>query len=352
MSDMTETQSIGRGRAIGLAVGALVFIWAVTALVGENLVLGPDNSPAPTAWMFLAAVLVLGIGGAFAFWKLGSNGQTLAAGALIVAVLSVVYVALAALGSKWGWWDFRNGFAMLLGPWGQRVMFGAVGLSLAALIIGAVTPNRVRPLILAIPATFVAVRLIATIAGQGTLAGSVPPIHDIQTNWDDPVVFSEALMTARGPDSNPVRYGADAVFGNPDSEQFGGKLIGDIQEAAECTSEDEDVCEDSETPKPYKPIKPLMIDAAPAAVFEAAARIADQRGWDVVTSDAAGGVLEVTHTSPWWGFKDDLGIRIRADGAGSLVDVRSISRVGGSDLGANAARISAFLYELDGQRYN
>ena len=81
-------------------------------------------------------------------------------------------------------------------------------------------------------------------------------------------------------------------------------------------------------------------------------RIARARGWNIVTSDAGAGILEATHTSPWWGFKDDVAIRIReAEGNTTRVDMRSISRVGGSDLGANARRITAFLYDLDGQRY-
>ena len=65
------------------------------------------------------------------------------------------------------------------------------------------------------------------------------------------------------------------------------------------------------------------------------------------------GVLEATHTSTWWGFKDDIAIRVRGQSDGTTqIDVRSISRVGQSDLGANAKRITYFLYDLEGQRYD
>jgi uncharacterized protein (DUF1499 family) len=69
-------------------------------------------------------------------------------------------------------------------------------------------------------------------------------------------------------------------------------------------------------------------------------------GWEVVASDAATGRIEATATSRWFGFKDDVVVRIRPEGAGSRVDVRSMSRVGVGDLGANAERVREFLAKL------
>ena len=273
--------------------------------------------------------------------------------ALLMSIFGVAWFAAAALGSKYGLWDWQFGLIKMTIAWGPIVAFGALGLSALALIAGLVKAPRKRPVMLAIGALLIGGLLIGRLYGLRQGAQAVPPIHDIQTDWGDAVVFSDVLMAARGSESNPVRYGADAVFRDAGSEQFGGRLIADIQEAAECASHDEDVCEDSETPKPYKPLEPLLIDAPRGQVFEAALRIAGQEGWEIVTSDADAGVLEATHTSGWWGFKDDVAIRIReAEGNTTRVDMRSVSRVGGSDLGANARRISAFLYELDGQRYD
>ena len=275
--------------------------------------------------------------------------------ALLFAVFGVIWFASAALGSKYGVWDWQFGLGKMTIAWGPIVAFGGLGLSLLACIIALVKSPRKRPFMLALGALIVAGLLAGRLAGLGAGAQAVPPIHDIQTDWNDPVVLSDALMAARGPDSNPVGYGDEARFGEAQREewtQYAGLLIGDIQEAAECDSRDEDVCEDSETPKPYKPLEPLLINAPRADVFAAAERIAHARGWEIVTSDSAAGVLEATHTSPWWGFKDDVAIRIReAEGNTTRVDMRSISRVGQSDLGANARRITAFLYELDGQRF-
>jgi uncharacterized protein (DUF1499 family) len=70
-------------------------------------------------------------------------------------------------------------------------------------------------------------------------------------------------------------------------------------------------------------------------------------GWEIVSSDTASGSLEATATTRWFGFKDDVIVRVRPEaGGGSRVDVRSASRVGESDLGANAKRIREFLSRL------
>ncbi len=69
-------------------------------------------------------------------------------------------------------------------------------------------------------------------------------------------------------------------------------------------------------------------------------------GWDLVAADAAAGRIEATDTTFWMGFKDDLVIRVRATDGGSQVDVRSLSCVGGGDVGANAKRIRAYLKAL------
>ena len=273
--------------------------------------------------------------------------------ALLFSIFGVIWFASAALGSKYGLWGWEFGLGKMTVTWGPIVAFGALGLSVLACIIALIKSPRKRPFMLALGALLIAGLLAGRLAGLGAGAQAVPPIHDIQTDWNDPVVLSDAMMAARGGDSNPVRYGADAVLGRHESKRFGGQLIADIQEAAECASHDEDVCEDSEAPKPYKPLDSLLVDAPREDVFAEAERIVLARGWEIVTNDKAAGVLEATHTSPWWGFKDDVAVRIReAEGNTTRVDVRSISRVGQSDLGANARRISEFLYELDGQRYD
>jgi len=92
------------------------------------------------------------------------------------------------------------------------------------------------------------------------------------------------------------------------------------------------------------PATPVIV--APADAFKRALQAARDMGWEVVAADAAAGRIEATDTTFWFGFKDDVVIRVEADGTGSRVDVRSVSRVGVGDVGANAKRIRAYLRAL------
>ena len=275
--------------------------------------------------------------------------------AVLFSIFGVVWFAAAALGSKYGLWSWQFGLGKMTIGWGPIVAFGALGVAALACIIALVKAPRKRPFMLGLGALLISGLLAGRLAGLVAGAQSVPPIHDIQTNWSDPIVLSDDLMAARGEDSNPVLYGDEARFpseGREESKRFFGRLISDIQEEAECETDGKNACKDSQQPKPYKPLNTLTIAATPDKVYQAARRLVEQRGWSIVTNDPGGGVLEATHTSPWWGFKDDIAIRFRGlENGRTAVDMRSISRVGQSDLGANARRITTFLYDLDGQRF-
>ena len=69
-------------------------------------------------------------------------------------------------------------------------------------------------------------------------------------------------------------------------------------------------------------------------------------GWTVVAADQSSGRIEANEASRWFGFVDDVVIRVSADGAGSRIDVRSVSRMGRSDFGVNAGRVRAYLAAL------
>lgn len=97
----------------------------------------------------------------------------------------------------------------------------------------------------------------------------------------------------------------------------------------------------------YPDIVTLQTDAYPAIVFEHALQVVERQGWELVDANADDGRIEATDTTFWFGFKDDVVIRIQSSETGSLVDVRSKSRVGLSDVGTNAHRIRQFLDALD-----
>ena len=89
-----------------------------------------------------------------------------------------------------------------------------------------------------------------------------------------------------------------------------------------------------------------MLDTPADETFRKALEAAEDMGLEIVAAEPMGGRIEATATTLWFGFKDDVVIRITTDGAGSRLDIRSKSRVGGSDVGANAARIRRFISEI------
>jgi uncharacterized protein (DUF1499 family) len=71
-------------------------------------------------------------------------------------------------------------------------------------------------------------------------------------------------------------------------------------------------------------------------------------GWEVASAAPEALRIEATDSTLLFGFKDDVVVRITPQGSGSVVDVRSLSRIGGSDLGTNAKRVRAYLRRLSG----
>jgi uncharacterized protein (DUF1499 family) len=96
----------------------------------------------------------------------------------------------------------------------------------------------------------------------------------------------------------------------------------------------------------YPDIRPLRLAVAPNIAFERAKGAMEEAGWQIVREDPSAGRIEAVATTFWFGFKDDIVVRITAEGGGSRVDVRSKSRVGRSDLGTNAQRIRAYQRRL------
>jgi uncharacterized protein (DUF1499 family) len=153
---------------------------------------------------------------------------------------------------------------------------------------------------------------LAALIAPALGAGGHPAIHDVTTNPDDPPAFSDEVARAPGR-RNGVRY--------PDPTPE----VTALQRAA------------------FPDLAPLEVDLPPPQALERARNVALSLGWEVARTDSAAFTLEATQTSRVFRFVDDVVIRIRPNGnGGSTVDLRSNSRVGGGDLGANALRIRAF----------
>jgi len=145
----------------------------------------------------------------------------------------------------------------------------------------------------------------------------LPVINDISSDIADPPAMVALLQLRRGAPNPPAYPGAATAVLQRDA---------------------------------YPDIVPIVLPVAPAEAFKRVDRVAMALGWDVVARAPADGRLEAIDTSEWFGFRDDIVVRIRAEGTGSRIDIRSKSRAGESDLGVNARRIRAFIARLKAER--
>lgn len=231
---------------------------------------------------------------------------------MVGAVVGLVCLPVGALGTKVGIWGFQGGFMLL-----------AVGTVLAAVVfflgIIAFVYSLSKKLQAERSAILIGVALSVVILGlmgsQFMTASSVPPIHNISTDTDDPPQFDKIVAIREAEGANPLEYDIEALK--------------DVQREA------------------YPQVQPLISPQVGAGeMLNRAVQVMEGMGLTIVNSDAAAGRVEATDTTFWFGFKDDVVVRVRPEGGGSVVDIRSVSRVGQSDLGKNAARISEILEGL------
>ena len=230
-----------------------------------------------------------------------------------LACLGAFAAVAAGLGHRWAWWGFSHGFTIL--RWAAYIGLAGVGVSLIGCVLARPGGPR-QGLKWALLGIAVGLMSAGVPWSQLRMAQSVPPIHDITTDTASPPQFA-AVLRLREVAPNPSTYGGPAVA--------------------------------AQQKEAYPDLAPEILDAPPDAVFEHALSAARTLGWSIVAAVPREGRLEAMDTTFWFGFKDDVVVRVAAEGTGSRVDVRSVSRVGRSDVGANAKRIRAFLKELRGR---
>jgi uncharacterized protein (DUF1499 family) len=228
--------------------------------------------------------------------------------AFYIAVVAALLLFVAGPGTRLGMWDFSMGFMLM--RWALFAGLAAAAFALVLLVIPKTRAGNVTML------------AAALLVGLGTAwvpwngyqtATSLPFIHDITTDTVDPPLFVAML---------PIR--ADA----PNPPEYLGEEIAKQQREG------------------YPDIETLVLDTPADETFRKALEAAEDMGLEIVAAEPIEGRIEATATTLWFGFKDDVVIRITTDGAGSRLDIRSKSRVGGSDVGANAARIRRFISEI------
>ena len=251
----------------------------------------------------------------------GEWGRRLSWAALALSVGGVAAALIAAAGSGAGGWTFGTGFSILRYAF-YAAMAGGV-LAIAAFIVarsGGVRTGRMNLAAFVIAAAF-GVYLMNQIA----TARSVPAIHDATTDLIDVPAFKTLKVRTNNLDNVPDNGRPELAALDPENRW---KAI--HREA-------------------YGDLRSLRLPLTVAEATRRAEALARQRGWDVARADPRAGIVEATATTLFFRFKDDVAVRVRPDperAGGSIVDMRSISRVGGSDVGVNAARIKAFLADL------
>ena len=228
-------------------------------------------------------------------------------GAAIV-LAAVAGACAAGPGYQGGLWHFSTGFTIL-----RWSVYSAAAGGLLALVGVAILRRLSRMTALGAVAAVAAIALIVPSWQLERTADMVPRIHDITTDTENPPQFV-ALLMLRAQTSNGPEYG--------------GEKVARAQKAA------------------YPYIQPVLLAEPPARAFERALAAARNMGWEIVAAEAVEGRIEATATTRWFRFKDDVIVRVAAEGTGSRIDIRSKSRLGRSDLGANAKRIRAYVQKL------
>jgi len=196
--------------------------------------------------------------------------------------------------------------------WAATIAIGGAAVALVAVLLLLARPVVPRGRVRAALALLVNLVVAAPPLYMYWQLQHLPKIHDISTNPSDPPTFESVL---------PLRKGARNAVDYPASTA-------------------------AEQRKGYPDIGPLTLPLAPPVAFEHAVQAARSMGWDIVATAPEKLRLEATDTTLLFGFKDDVVVRVTPQAQGSVVDVRSLSRVGGSDFGTNAKRVRAYLKRL------
>ena len=227
-----------------------------------------------------------------------------------LSLITAVLFLMSGYGYQWGLWGLGTGFTIL-----RYSAYVAIGLT----IISVPTYWFVRNS--EFKARFLVV-FVFLLMGAATVtalywqneARSVPPIHDITTDLDNPPEFV-AMVRLREDSPNPPEYSGE--------------------ETAEAQRE------------AYPHIQPLLLDTDLQEVMDHAVMLLIDRKWDIVAINRNDGRIEATEKLAWFGFKDDVVLRFAESDEGTRVDMRSKSRIGRSDVGVNAKRIERFLSDLE-----
>ncbi len=231
---------------------------------------------------------------------------------IYLSIATAAVFVLSGYGYQWGIWEMGTGFMLL-----RYSAYAAIGLTVISLAgLWFLRKSGFKAITYSVTAFILMAAASGTAIYWQQKAQSVPPIHDITTDIENPPQFM-AMVRLRADAPNP-----------PDYE--GGETARAQQEA-------------------YPHIQPLEISADIQEVMDYAVMLITQRKWELVAINRMDGRIEATEKLAWFGFKDDVVLRFTETENGTRVDMRSKSRIGRGDIGVNANRIDSFLSDLENE---
>lgn len=240
----------------------------------------------------------------------------------LIGLISALVLFAAVLGNRNNAWDFLpTGYYVTLGAFGLALLSVTLALALLLVAMRRSTFITVKGVLLSVlPALLVA----APISVVTMVAQELPSIHNISTDTEDPPAFTATIKAIRVATLGTNKLTYKHYEGYKHSP-------GPTKDLAQ-TQRDA-----------YPDIKPITTRLPPDRAYGRALELVRSFNWMLISANPNTRVIEATDKSLWFGFKDDVVIRIRADDRGSRVDLRSASRIGRSDLGVNAKRIGKFI---------
>lgn len=225
---------------------------------------------------------------------------------LPVSIIVALSFPLLAMGVRFELWGFRLALPLLAGA----ALTAAILLALAGVgLLVALRRQQKKTVVQGIWIILVLAVPVGMVFHHGLKASQLPVLYDISTSWDNPPHIAQ-----RPEGANPLQ-------------------------AAETNREPQKTA--------YPDVVSLVLSQPKADVLAKAEQVARELGWENIEVNTESGTVTAIDTTFWFGFVDDVVVRVAAHAeGGSQVDVRSVSRVGKSDLGKNADRIRAFMAAL------
>lgn len=237
-------------------------------------------------------------------------GLVMSTAVFLLGLISLLVTALQGPAYRMGWWTlqatFRSAFPVAF-------VLGCIAVGAGIITVIVRFRHRFPGLVLLIIGMLAGIAGASVPFGMRQLAQAVPVIHDITTDTVEPPGFI-AIAPLRADSPNPVGYA--------------GELVAELQREA------------------YPDLQTIRLRYPYDRVFQTALEVVEELKWELQASEPGEGRIEATEKTIWFGFSDDVSIRIRAGETVTDLDIRSKSRVGQSDLGVNAKRIRTFRSRL------